>query len=127
MPWRCQSVPRVTRRRSGKKLKEAAEHWARGSEIDESIADAAVIGIDPASLPPPESDEFEVMEENWEIVVMFMRMQTQWQVTMGGFVGLRYETLRWLCDLYSVEDHRAMLEGIQVMEAAALNVLNDRS
>lgn len=59
--------------------------------------------------------------------MMFMRLQTQWNVAMGGFVGIKYEVLRWFCDLYSVEDHRIMLEGIQVMEAAALKVLNDRS
>jgi hypothetical protein len=31
-----------------------------------------------------------------------------------------------LCDLYSVEDPRAMLEGIQVMESAALQELNKK-
>lgn len=56
--------------------------------------------------------------------MMFLRLQTQWQVVMGGYVGLNYESLRWMCDLYSVEDTRSMLEGIQVMEAAALQELN---
>lgn len=78
-------------------------------------------------LPEPEkaNENFEVWDENWDIVMMFMRLQTQWNVVMGGFTGLRYEVLRWLCDLYSVEDPKAMLEGIQIMEAAALQVLND--
>lgn len=76
-------------------------------------------------LPGPEPEEnFEVWDENWEIVLMFLRLQTQWNVVMGGFTGLKYEVLRWLCDLYSVEDPKAMLEGIQVMEAAALKELN---
>jgi hypothetical protein len=75
--------------------------------------------------PDPVEENFEVWEENWDIVMMFMRLQTQWNVSMGRFTGLKYEVLRWLCDLYSVEDPRAMLEGIQVMEAAALQVLND--
>lgn len=72
-------------------------------------------------------DHFEVWDDNWDIVMMFMRLQTQWNVTMGGYVGLQYEALRWLCDLYSVEDQRTMLEGIQIMEAAALEALNERS
>lgn len=55
---------------------------------------------------------------------MFLRMQTQWNVVMGGYVGLKYEALQWMCDLYSVEDKRAMLEGIQTMERAALKQLN---
>jgi hypothetical protein len=77
-------------------------------------------------LPDPDTkpDVFEVWEENWDIVSMFLRLQTQWNVVMGGFTGLKYEVLRWLCDLYSVEDPKAMLEGIQVMEAAALQELN---
>lgn len=70
------------------------------------------------------SDHFEVWDENWDIVMMFLRMQTQWNVTMGGFTGLKYEVLRWLCDLYSVEEPKAMLEGIQIMESAALQELN---
>jgi hypothetical protein len=88
------------------------------------VEDAALMGI---VLPEPEeeeSDDFEVWEENWDIVMMFLRLQTQWNVTMGGYTGLKYEVLRWLCDLYSVEDPKAMLEGIQVMEAAALQELN---
>jgi hypothetical protein len=59
--------------------------------------------------------------------MMFMRLQTQWNVTMGGYVGLRYEPLQWLCGLYSVKDVPTMLEGIQIMEATALGILNDRS
>ena len=77
-------------------------------------------------LPDEDKEEdFEVWDDNWDIVMMFLRMQTQWNTTMGGVSGLKYEVLRWLCDLYSVEDPKAMLEGIQVMEAEALKVLND--
>lgn len=127
MPWRCEGVLGILGGCSVKKLKEAAEYWARGSSSDESHADAAVLGLNADDLPSSTPEDFEVLEENWEIVMMFMRLQTQWQVTMGGFVGLRYETLPWLCGLYSVEEPRTMLEGIQVMEAAALQKLNDRS
>jgi hypothetical protein len=77
-------------------------------------------------LPGPEPEkDCEVWDENWETVMMFLRLQTQWNVVMGGFTGIKYEVLQWLCSLYSVEDPKAMLEGIQVMEAAALQVLND--
>ena len=67
-----------------------------------------------------EEDIFVVWEENWEIVLMFIRLQTQWDVAMGGVVGLKYEVLPWLCDLYSIKDVRTMFEGLQVMEATAL-------
>lgn len=58
---------------------------------------------------------------------MFLRMQTQWAVTMGGYVGLKYEVLlgaSGLMSLYDVSNPREMLEELQVMEAAALSELN---
>jgi hypothetical protein len=59
--------------------------------------------------------------------MMFLRMQTQWNTTMAGYLGLKYEVLLMsggLFDLYSVEDRLEMLEGLQTMEAAALSVLS---
>lgn len=56
--------------------------------------------------------------------MMFLRMQTQWTVSMAGYVGLRYDVLLHsggLFDLYCVEDRRAMLEGLRIMESAALS------
>jgi len=70
-----------------------------------------------------------VWEENWESLMMFLRMQTQWNVTMGGYVGLKYEVLLGaggLMSLYDVENPRELLEDIQVMEAAALAELNKK-
>lgn len=91
---------------------------------DESQNDAAVLGV---ALPDqePESD-FEVLEENWPAVEMFLRCQTQWRTSMGGVVGLDYSVLAWLLRLYEVEDQRALLEDLQIMEGAALTALNDK-
>tara|TARA_R100001443_G_scaffold100667_1_gene108192 strand:+ start:428 stop:646 length:219 start_codon:yes stop_codon:yes gene_type:complete len=71
-----------------------------------------------------------VWEQNWETVLMFLRMQTQWNVSMSGFVGLKYEVL--LCagglfDLYNVNNRAEMLESLKVMEAAALKEFNKDS
>ncbi len=81
----------------------------------------------PQRQAAPEEEHFEVWEENWETLLMFLRMQTQWTVTMGGYVGLKYEVLlgaSGLMSLYDVENPREMLEDLQVMEAAALSELN---
>jgi hypothetical protein len=67
-----------------------------------------------------------VWDENWDIVMMFLRMQTQWNTTMAGYLGLKYEVLLMaggLLDLYSVDDRLEMMEGLRVMEAAALTEL----
>ncbi len=83
---------------------------------------------------PEKSQEKEkgcvVWEQNWETVLMFLRMQTQWAVSMSGFVGLKYEVLLGaggLFDLYNVDNRVAMLEDLKVMEAAALKEFNKDS
>jgi len=77
-----------------------------------------------AALVDAKPDQCEVWEENWDIVLMFIRMSTQWHTSMAGLTGLIYPSLEWLCKLYSVKDPVAIFEGIQVMEMAALAVLN---
>ncbi len=62
--------------------------------------------------------------------MLFLRMQTQWQITMSGYAGLKYEVLvvsGGLFDLYNIKERRAMLEDLQIMEAAALKELNKKS
>ena len=92
--------------------------------MDETEADAAALGIVMPEQPP---EDFEVFEENWPAVEMFLRLQTQWRTTMNGLLGLDYGAVAWLLRLYEVEDPRALLEDLQVMEAAALLSINSRS
>jgi hypothetical protein len=92
--------------------------------VDETQADAAALGIVMPEQPP---EDFEVLEENWPAVQMFLRLQTQWRTTMSGLLGLDYGAVAWLLRLYEVEDPRALLEDLQVMEAAALLSINSRS
>ena len=69
----------------------------------------------------------EVWEENWPVLEMFLRCQTQWRTTMSGVLGLDYGAVAWVLKLYEVEDQRALLEDLQVMEAAAMATINSRS
>jgi len=83
-----------------------------------------VLGV---ALPEqPRTDDFEVWEENWPVLEMFLRCQTQWRTTMAGVLGLDYVAVAWLLKLYEVEDPRALLEDLQVMEAAAMMALNSK-
>ena len=55
--------------------------------------------------------------------MMFLRLQTQWNTSFGGIVGLKYEVLLLaggLFDLYNVSNRQEMLEGLQLMESTAL-------
>ena len=68
-------------------------------------------------------------EENWETVMMFLRMQTQWSMSFGGVVGLKYEVLLsagGLFDIYNVENRREMLEDLKIMEHTALLEMNKK-
>jgi hypothetical protein len=78
-------------------------------------------------MPEHPPEVFEVFEENWPVVEMFLRVQTQWRTTMSGVLGLDYGAVAWLLRLYEVEDPRALLEDLQIMEAAAMMVINSRS
>ena len=94
---------------------------------DKTEDDAKAFGIvlpKPATPEPPSDAAYEVWDENWDTVMMFLRMQTQWNTTMAGYLGLKYDVLLMqggLMDLYLVQDRTAMLEGLQHMEAAALS------
>ena len=86
------------------------------------MADAKAFGL---ALPEPEAPEnYEVWEENWPAVEVFLRCQTQWRTTMAGVCGLDYSAVEWLFRLYGVKDQPAVLEDLQVMEAAAIKILN---
>ena len=86
-----------------------------------------MFGIRLPAAPPPDGATYEVWDENWETVLMFLRMQTQWNTTMAGYLGLKYDVLLMsggLFDLYCIKDRAAMLEDLQVMESAALSELS---
>ena len=55
---------------------------------------------------------------------MFLRCQTQWRVGISGIIGLDYTSVLEMIKLYLVEDTVAMLENLQIMEAAALKINN---
>ena len=55
---------------------------------------------------------------------MFLRCQTQWRVGISVIIGLDYTSVIEMIKLYLVEDTVAMLENLQIMEAAALQALN---
>lgn len=76
-----------------------------------------VIIVDQVETP----DEFEVWEENWPVVELFLRVQTQWRTGMSGVVGLDYTAVAWVLRLIAEEaNHRALLEDLQIMEGAVL-------
>ncbi len=82
------------------------------------------MGIFLPDLPAAPAEDFGVWPDNWTAIEMFLRVQTQWRTSMGGVVGLDYAAVAWVLKLYEIEDQRSLLEDLQVMEAAAMRVMN---
>jgi len=119
-------VDRESQRVPPKKLIEAAEHWARGGResTDEALADLEAFGGAPpdvvASLSA-EPVELEIDPENWETVMAFLRVQTQWVQGPGGATGLNYPAVFATLDRLKIADPAgAIFDGLQVMERAVL-------
>lgn len=109
-----------------KKLIDAALYWLKGgNSYEDAINDLKAFNapqeVIDQLLKAQKEEDFEVWPENWPFVEMFLRLQTQWRTSFGGFVGLDYTAARWLFELYSVEDQPEMLEALQVMEHTILS------
>lgn len=102
------------------KLRGAARRWrGAGAGRDELTKDARALGIDPASLPPQDADDFAVLPCNRDTVMAFGVVQTQWRYTQGVRVGLDYASCQAALTARRY-DFDAVLPGLQVMEAAVL-------
>jgi hypothetical protein len=56
---------------------------------------------------------------------MFLRCQTQWRVGFSGIIGFDYTSVLKMIKLYNIENHTAMLENLQIMEAAVLKAMSE--
>ena len=88
--------------------------------------DAALLGL---KLPEPDLEQdadFIVDEDNWETVMLFCQCATQWQYgAMGGVIGLNYPGVKSVMDvMLPRKRHADVFTGLQLMERAALGVLN---
>jgi hypothetical protein len=75
------------------------------------------------------SKEVEVWPENWQALLLFIRVGTQWRVGMAGATGLDYNVLFRLMDVEGLagEDWSKVFADIQVMEAQAIETMRERS
>lgn len=94
--------------------------------------DFAAFGVEPpadiAAALDADEQEFEVEPEVWQIVQAWMRVQTQWRFHAGGIGGLDYPAVFATLERIGVrDDDGRVFEGIQVMEVAALKILNRES
>ena len=78
--------------------------------------DAALLGID---WQPPDND-FAVLPDNWEVVVAFLIVQTQWRYGPSGHrLGLDYAGCKVALKASGM-DIKAVFGGLRTMEYAVL-------
>jgi len=98
--------------------------------VDERVSDLKALGASEDQIAAAQLEgvrkDCEVWEDNWEAVMMFLRMQTQWNVSMSGLVGLNYQALETLMRLYHVKEPVELFEKVQVIERAALVKMNTK-
>lgn len=68
-----------------------------------------------------------VWPEHEDVVLTFVRCQTQWRSTGGGVIGLDYGVVLQVMSLYDVRDRRGVLEDLQLMEYRAVEIMNKRA
>ena len=76
-------------------------------------------------------DDFAVFEDNWESLMFFLRLKTQWNqipLPAGGLLvtGLNYQAVQSVLQIQHIPKFkwRGLFLDLQIMEKAALEVIN---
>lgn len=83
----------------------------------------ALWGASPEDVSPPVA----VWPDNWPVLDVFIKCNTQWRTGLNGAYGLDYSVLPWLFEMCSVPDHKQAFKDIQIMERAALDEMRQQS
>lgn len=106
----------------------AAARRMVGGHDDGSETAAALAAMGLKADGPLGDADLELWADNVATINLFGDMLTQWNVGMSGAVGLRYEALPLLLDLHAAtaEDRPYLMQGLRVMERAALEVMRGK-
>lgn len=66
---------------------------------------------------------FEVHEDNWPVVEVFIAMETQWRLDEGRPLGMDYTALPVVCGFLRRAKTPELFAGLRIMEGAALTAL----
>jgi hypothetical protein len=126
-----------------KKLIEAARHWASGPSRRSAAASEkyrqdlrdlklsdeqidAMLGAEDDDAG--DADAFWVLPENWDSIQVFSSLNRCWRLDSfnGKYLGLDRPSIESTLRLMGIppDRHREILEDLQIMENAALQVLN---
>lgn len=74
-----------------------------------------------------EDYEFEVYSDNYDSVIAFMNLSTQWRVGPGGIVGLDYNVIPFVFEMmgFDKKDYPDFFNNMRIMECASLSYIRD--
>tara|TARA_B100001741_G_scaffold251824_1_gene213707 strand:+ start:1013 stop:1330 length:318 start_codon:yes stop_codon:yes gene_type:complete len=102
--------------------------WCGDRIIDEThLSDAVLFG-----KPVEEKKEiktFEVLEQNWLAMTIFVQVQTQWRIDQGVLIGFDYKALEWIFKLNKKQIKKPLeiLADLQVLEAKIVETINAKN
>lgn len=94
--------------------------------VDEAQDDLRAFGAPEEVIEEVQPGEvvFEIEPENWDVVVLWSRVQTQWRDSGFGRSGLDYVAVDVVMRRTGMSDeHGETFAGLQVMEMAALQAM----
>lgn len=110
-----------------KKLIEAASamYSDTGGPTDEELARFGLTREDVED----EDDICWIYPENFEAFSFFASIRTQWRVGLNGKTGLDYTAVKAAMSMRNIRKSRraALLDDVQIMEAAALKTMREKS
>lgn len=128
----------------GKKLAEAAEHWATKksqpavkNDLAEDLRTLGASEEDIERIVQMREQEvidetFGIYPENWKAVEIFQFVETQWNIAIGPscaiYTGLSYPAVASAMEWFQVppEEQHEVARKIRVLEIKSMPILNKR-
>jgi Phage related hypothetical protein (DUF1799) len=111
--------------RPRKKLTDAVAHLLRGS--GGSYDDDLEYWGAPADYLPEAPADFEVWPENWDVLQLFLRLQTQWHTGPSGHrTGLLYSSIPVVSRVLGIKTTPDLFDDLQLMELTLINLGMDK-
>ena len=73
-----------------------------------------------------DNDLFPVLRRNWLTIELFLQLQTQWRVGMGGITGFDYAAIEAACRMGGLKMNKTRFNNLQIMEGAVLKALSEK-
>jgi hypothetical protein len=73
-----------------------------------------------------EDDQFPLLQQNWDTVMLFLSVSTQWRVGMSGLIGMDYCAIEAMLRMKKKKITPSQFDGLQIMEREVLAALAEK-